>query len=189
MKRLVGIIVGILAVLSSVIALADVEINEENFPDEMFREYVRQFDKNMDGVISDDELHEVNIISIEGARSLEGIQYFTELTILQCKGKLGQGYYIGLESLDVSQNAKLIRIDCHGNQLSSLDVTKNTEIQFLDCSENQITSLDFSNCNRIMDIICFNPSLPLLVMKKRAVIGSFCLGFNWKQGSIKTRTF
>ena len=56
MKKLTGIIIGLLALLLCTAALADVEINETNFPDANFRAYVTDtFDKNGDRILEDEE--------------------------------------------------------------------------------------------------------------------------------------
>ena len=83
-------------------AFADVEINSTNFPDETFRNYVStNFDTDSNGTLSDSEIANVTSISVQfdesynsqtgtanGVKitSLKGIEYFTELTDLDCQG-------------------------------------------------------------------------------------------------------
>ena len=57
MKKFFAVILGVftLSVVCSC-SWADVAINATNFPNEVFREYVRQFDGNGNGVLSDKEL-------------------------------------------------------------------------------------------------------------------------------------
>jgi len=62
---------------------------------------------------------------------------------------------IGVTSLDVSQNAQLLTLDCSYNQLTSLDVNKNTKLRNLQCARNQLTELDLSN-NKILEDINLN---------------------------------
>ena len=45
-----------LLILMATIAWADVEINEENFPDENFRNWVLSKSYGADGVLTDDEV-------------------------------------------------------------------------------------------------------------------------------------
>lgn len=55
MKRILFAVMLVLLVCSEV--WADVEIDEGNFPDEVFREYVRShFDKDSDDVLSEAEI-------------------------------------------------------------------------------------------------------------------------------------
>lgn len=59
-----------------------VAIDEEHFPDEVFREYVRSnFDKDNDGVLSEEEIFEIKIIDIEYQKisSIQGVEYFIYL--------------------------------------------------------------------------------------------------------------
>ena len=49
-------------------ARADVEINDENFPDENFRIYLLQMTYGQDGILSDSEIAEIKSI-------IEGYQY------------------------------------------------------------------------------------------------------------------
>ena len=60
----------------------DIAIDEANFPDKTFREYVSDnFDENEDNVLSDDEIAKVTSIDCNGSgiTNLKGIEYFTEL--------------------------------------------------------------------------------------------------------------
>lgn len=56
-----------------------VGITDDKFPDETFRNYVKQFDTNDDGILDVDELEEVTKIKVggKGISSLDGIEYFT----------------------------------------------------------------------------------------------------------------
>ena len=81
---------------------SDVKINETNFPDETFRGFVKKFDKNSNGILSDTEVAVVTNINLsgQGISSLKGIEYFTALTSLNCEGN-------PLTSLDVSKNTAI----------------------------------------------------------------------------------
>ena len=67
MRKCFAVLAGVfaLAVISSC-AWADVAINSVNFPDEVFREYVKQFDYDSDGTLSDNELSSVTFIGLDG---------------------------------------------------------------------------------------------------------------------------
>ena len=63
MKKIFGITVCLLLVCICAFALADVEINETNFPDDNFRAYVVDwYDSDEDGMLSDAELENVTTI-------------------------------------------------------------------------------------------------------------------------------
>ena len=116
-----------------------VKINEANFPDAAFRACVQQLPGGADDVFTPQELEAITeiICEYEGITDLTGIQYFTELTKLDCCRNQ-------LTSLDVSKNKKLQTLDCYDNQLASLDVTGNPALKDIGCSTNQLTSLDVS---------------------------------------------
>ena len=65
----------------------------------------------------------------EGLTSLQGIEYFSALTSLDCCGN-------SLTSLDVSGCTALTGLGCTENQLTSLDISKNTSLTSLGCSYN-----------------------------------------------------
>ncbi len=91
MKRTIGILLTLVLVMICAFALADVEINNTNFPDKNFRQYISGacFDTDRNGVFSDEELS--NVIQIDcsdlSISSLKGIEHFTELTELGCVSK------------------------------------------------------------------------------------------------------
>ena len=115
-----------MALLSTMTAWADVEINEENFPDENFRDYLLSQDFGEDGVLTDDEIAKTKTLSIQSynIQSLKGIECFTALEKLTCID-------LGLTSLDVSGLTALWWLDCSCNLLTSLDVSKNTALREL----------------------------------------------------------
>ena len=114
-------------------------IDENNFPDEYFRDFVKQYDVNEDGYLSSTETE--GVVKFEfaqkGISSLAGIECFQDLRYLYCG--LNQ-----ISTLDVSQNTRLQELYCNGNGLSELDVSKNTNLDILNCSSNNLTRLDVS---------------------------------------------
>ncbi len=65
----------------------DVDINSTNFPDNNFRDYVGEnFDGSKDNKLNEEEIDAVTAIDVRGMniRSLVGIQYFINLTSLNC---------------------------------------------------------------------------------------------------------
>ncbi|GEM_PF-667359 len=147
-----------------------VEINETNFPDDIFRSYVsEEFDKDNDGRLTyqgeanSNYFNNIIDVSNKGLTSLKGIEHFPYLETLKCANN-------NLTSLDVSKLPQLQDLDCHSNQLTSLNVIKEKRYRSLlklncshnkltrldisqgigdelDCSSNQLTYIDFSHCN------------------------------------------
>ena len=130
--------------------LDGVDINETNFPDEKFRNWVfNSF--GQDGVLTDDEIAKTDKISMpmEGIKSLKGIEYFTALGTL----------YFGdnqVTTLDVSKNTELTFLGCSNNQLTSLDVSNNTKLTYLSCDRNNLTSLDVSQNTALKTLYIYN---------------------------------
>ena len=98
-------------------------IDETNFPDVNFRNYVlASFDSNGDEKLDDEEIANVKYIfaSSKTISSLKGIEYFTELTELDCGNNQ-------LTSLDVSKNTKLVKLICAKNALTNVIKLRNDE--------------------------------------------------------------
>ena len=92
----------------------EIAINETNFPDKDFREFLldkeANIDRNQDGKLSTGEIalvQDIDVYDMEIA-DLTGIEYFTELKYLDCAGN-------HLTSLDLSQNTKLAELDAENN--------------------------------------------------------------------------
>ena len=66
--------------------ISGVYIDEDKFPDENFRTYVKTFDTNNDGILTRDEIAAVTEISVQNKNieNLKGIEIFTALTSLDC---------------------------------------------------------------------------------------------------------
>ena len=136
-----------------------ISIDATNFPDTLFREYVKQFDINGSGGLSQEEIGAVTIIDIssQGINTLKGLEYFTSLKELYC-------YSNQLTSLDVSKNTALIILNCGYNELTGLDVSQNTTLTTLDCRFNQLTSLNVSKNPAVKELICNNNQLSKLIV-------------------------
>lgn len=146
------LLLSLFALLTTTIAWADVEINETNFPDENFRNWILSQSFGKDGVLTDEEIANVKSVNFpsryKNIQSLEGIKFFTALTSLFCNSSQ-------LTSLDVSGCTALTRLSCNNSQLTSLDVTGCTALTQLSCYNNQLTSLDVSGCTALTSIICY----------------------------------
>ena len=142
MKKLTTLLLLTLLTVSSV--WADVEINTTNFPDENFRSYLLAQDYGKDGVLTEAEIASVTNMSVsqKSIKSQQGIEYFTALSVLDCRSNL-------LASIDLSKNTALIEILCSNNQLTSLKVSQNTTLTKLWCMGNQLASLDVKGCTAL----------------------------------------
>ena len=140
-------------------------INKENFPDDNFRAYLLDQDYGADAVLTDEEIAVITRIDVSemSIASLEGIEYFTELTNLFCYGNL-------LTSLDVSHNTKLVEFFCQENQIAALDISKNTALQYTSFDNNALTSLIIGTQPKLLQIACsFNNLTKLDVSKASAL--------------------
>ena len=144
---------------------SEVKINETNFPDEKFRDYVKKFDQDSNGILSDTEIAAVTSINVsgEGVSNLNGIGYFTSLTVLNC-------YKNQLTSLDVENNTMLEKLYCFENQLTSLNVGKNTKLKLLNCHSNRLTSLDVRNNTLLEELVCYKNQLTSLDVSQNTAL-------------------
>ena len=81
----------------------NIEINEKNFPDENFRKFISdKFDKFGNGYLTKNFIDKITVLECTGKeiKSLQGIEYFTNLTNLNCNVNK-------LKELDISKNTKL----------------------------------------------------------------------------------
>lgn len=133
----------------------EVAIDEDNFPDDIFRNYVLStIDVNGDKILQEDEIQLVTEIDVSGMhdnisdiKSLEGIAIFTELTELSCK-------YTSIESLDVSKNIRLKKLFVYDSEISELDLKNNLELEVLYCDDTNISSLDLSSNTNLIQLQC-----------------------------------
>lgn len=150
----------------------NIEVNAENFPDEAFREYVSgRFDKDGDGVLSPEEIEKVISVKIENRKDIQdltGIQYFTSMTILNCRNS-------GVTAIDVTGNPELLNLNCAETQVAKLDVSKNSKLQQLYCFDTQIEALDLSENQKLMILECYDTNLSELDLSKNpALTRIFC---------------
>ena len=139
-------------------AEGDVEIDEANFPDELFRTYVADnYDKDHNGFLSPDERNRVTecIVADTDIASLEGLEFFPNLETLDCA-------FCKITSLDLSRNRKLVLLDCAGNDLGSLNVSWLTDLELLRCGECNLTVLDVTHNAKLLQIICKGNSISSL---------------------------
>lgn len=130
-------------------------------PDANFKAYLLQtVDMDNNGILTNGDAIAWNNstrsktmdVSHSNIRSLEGIQYFTELTNLDCQGNL-------LAELDLSACTKLMFLYCQDNQLTELNVSSCSALFSLDCYHNRLVSLQLSRCLTLTLLSCQNNQL------------------------------
>jgi len=144
-------------------AAEEVAIDENNFPDEVFRRCVCKFDKDGNKKLSEQEITKATTFKHIGRiigstieiKSLKGIEYLTALTTLDCS-------YNQLTSLDLSHNTRLVTLYCEQNELTNLDLSHNTALEVLRCYENQLTSLNLSHSIALTFLNCYENQLTSL---------------------------
>ena len=143
----------------------DVAINDTNFPDENFRNWILVQSYGNDGVLTSKELASVRNINVsnKNIQSLKGIEYFYALMYLDCCTNQ-------LTSLDVSQNTMLTSLFCFNNQLTALNVSQNTALNSLSCGNNQLSSLNVSGCTALKYLYCPYNQLSSLDVSKNTVL-------------------
>jgi Leucine-rich repeat (LRR) protein len=138
-----------------------IAINETNFPDAEFRDYIKNgigsgtsIDLDGDDVLSPEEISNATKIDVQqmGVHDLKGIEFFTSLESLNCNSN-------SLTNLDVSQNTVLSILSCANNQLTSLDVSNNLDLTNINCSSNQLTNLDVSQNTALKHFRCYDNQL------------------------------
>lgn len=162
-KIVLGVIAG--ALISTTIltcktvivqASEGIVIDETNFPDEIFREYIKtKIDQNKDNVLSTDEINFTKNIDVDyfsannkgKIKDLHGIEYFISLEKLNC------GHNV-LNTLDISKNTKLKELVCYYNNLTELDISKNLELTKLYCGYNNLNKIDVSKNTKLTKLDC-----------------------------------
>lgn len=137
-------------------AVNGVEISEINFPDAVFREWLKDpaniNGAGSDGYLSADELQNIKSINIRGTSDsqiadLKGIEYFTELTSLSVT-------YNSLTSLDLSKNTKITYLNCSYNRLENIFISNLSELYNLNCEFNYLKELDLSGNGELTVLYC-----------------------------------
>ncbi len=161
------------AVLCSCTSEPEIEIckiDETTFPDANFRNWILSQGYGKDGVLTDNEISEVEKIIVDGKgiQSLKGIEYFTALTELDCRTN-------ELATLDLSKNTQLRTLMCGLNKLTSLDISQNTSLEVLICGGNQLTTLNLSQNTLLKTLACYaNPIASLDLSNNIMLEGLAC---------------
>lgn len=147
-----------------------VEINEVNFPDELFRKCLSDYhvDKNTDGYLDTDEIESItdidatfwgygNALLYQGPHpeTLKGIEFLSSLKFLTCR-------QMGLKEIDLSQNIELEYLVCDENEFTTLDLSNNVALTTLQCNKNKLQVLKLPQTSTLSSINCADNELTSL---------------------------
>ena len=148
-------------------------INEDNFPDPNFRNYIKTYKAGGRDVLTVEEQRKVESIEVEGwnISNLKGIEAFPNLKELKCGNN-------SIQKLDLRQNPKLKTLKCNKNQLTQLDLSKNPDIDYLNCSENQLEQLDVSHLKDLVMLNCSHNDLEQLDVRNSKFLETLYCSWN-----------
>ena len=149
-------------------AIEGVAVNSTNFPDSNFLSFVsKEFDKDNNQFITSTELAEITEIDCDnqGIGSLQGIEYFTALTALNCESN-------NLKALDVSKNINLESLKCGNNDFSEkgLNVSALKRLKTLIAFQCKLKTLDISNNELLDDFNASDNDLTVLNLSKNTAM-------------------
>lgn len=131
----------------------DVEINESNFPDKKFKDYVRaNYDNEFisKGYLRQGELDAVRTIDLTDIKydrisSLKGIEHFKNLKVLRLNSSV-------ITNINLSSNKALWILNIKCERLSDLTLGALDNLEDLSCDYAQIASLNLSECKNLKSI-------------------------------------
>ena len=169
-KRILSIVLCLIMVFSllpfTASAASAVPINEETFPDPVFREYVLKIVGS--SVLTEEKARQIEVLDVSddnikevlGDRapitSLMGIRYLRYVKDLNCSGQELK------KTLNLEQNSRVEKLNCSGNQLTGLWFHTGSSLRYLDCSVNQFTALDLSKNPELTELSCSSNKLTSL---------------------------
>ncbi len=161
-KRILSIVLCLVMVFSllpfTASAASAIPINEETFPDPVFREYVLKIVGS--SVLTEEKAQQIEVLDVSddnikevlGDRapitSLMGIRYLRYVKDLNCSGQELK------KTLNLEQNSRVEKLNCSGNQLTGLWFHKGSSLKYLTCSANKFTALDLSKCSELTELNC-----------------------------------
>ena len=169
-KRILSIVLCLVMVFSllpfTASAASAIPINEETFPDPVFREYVLKIVGS--SVLTEEKARQIEVLDVSknnikkvlGDRapitSLMGIRYLRYVKDLNCSGQELK------KTLNLEQNSRVEKLNCSGNQLTDLWFHTGSSLRYLDCSVNQFTALNLSKNPELIELSCSNNKLTSL---------------------------
>ena len=169
-KRILSIVLCLIMVFSllpfTASAASAMPINEETFPDPVFREYVLKIVGS--SVLTEEKARQIEVLDVSkdnikkvlGDRapitSLMGIRYLRYVKDLNCSGQELK------KTLNLEQNSRVEKLNCSGNQLTGLWFHKGSSLKYLNCSVNEFTALNLSKNPELTELYCSNNKLTSL---------------------------
>ena len=161
-KRILSIVLCLVMVFSllpfTASAASAIPINEETFPDPVFREYVLKIVGS--SVLTEEKAQQIEVLDVSASNikevlgkrdpitSLMGIRYLRYVKDLNCSGQELK------KTLNLEQNSRVEKLNCSGNQLTGLWFHKGSSLKYLTCSANKFTALDLSKCSELTELNC-----------------------------------
>lgn len=169
--------------------MAQVAINETNFPDAKFRHFVDSISGNTH-VLSQKTIDATTTFGTRlekyGVSDLTGLKYFTNLTTLDCqknpkltsidlsgntKLQIIYTQKCNITSLDFSNNPAMTYINCSDMKtLTSIDVSKCTNLQKLYVGGNMLTKLDVTNCPKLTELSFYSNNIASIDLSKNTAL-------------------
>ena len=193
-KRILSIVLCLIIVFSllpfTASAASAVPINEETFPDPVFREYVLKIVGS--SVLTEEKARQIEVLDVSddnikevlGKRdpitSLMGIRYLRYVKDLNCSGQELK------KTLNLEQNSRVEKLNCSGNQLTGLWFHKGSSLKYLTCSVNEFTALDLSKCSELIELSCGSNKLTSLDLSANTKLQKISAGSN-KLTALDTR--
>ena len=184
-KRILSIVLCLVMVFSllpfTASAASSTLINEETFPDPVFREYVLKIVGS--SVLTDTIARQIEVLDVSASNikevlgdrdpitSLMGIRYLRYVKDLNCSGQELK------KTLNLEQNSRVEKLNCSGNQLTGLWFHKGSSLKYLNCSVNQFTALNLSKNPELTELYCNGnqiTALDLSANKKLQKINANC---------------
>ena len=184
-KRILSIVLCLIMVFSllpfTASAASSTLINEETFPDPVFREYVLKIVGS--SVLTEEKARQIEVLDVSkdnikkvlGDRapitSLLGIRYLRYVKDLNCSGQELK------KTLNLEQNSRVEKLNCRANQLTGLWFHTGSSLRYLDCSVNQFTALNLSKNPELTELYCNGnqiTALDLSANKKLQKINANC---------------
>ena len=169
-KRILSIVLCLVMVFSllpfTASAASSTLINEETFPDPVFREYVLKIVGS--SVLTEEKARQIEVLDVSASNikkvlgdrapitSLMGIRYLRYVKDLNCSGQELK------KTLNLEQNSRVEKLNCSGNQLTDLWFHKGSLLRYLDCSVNQFTALNLSKNPELTELSCSSNKLTAL---------------------------
>lgn len=162
----------------------DTPINETNFPDSIFRQYVSEnFDTDKNGVLSDKEKKSVESIYVQsmGISNLKGIENFVYAETLVC----GNNDFM---SIDIGGLEWLQLFDCVYTDITELDLSKNIRLEQANIYGNSLRKINFpeSTLGRGLSVLCYGNELTCLDLPDFATVYEYYRTSSYPAGDVGT---